>query len=200
MMNRGATWFVILFLLAVNAQRIWETFKRRDKVAGQIRMGWSFYAFFALHSLIMVGAFLEFWAFRSKSFAWGWSALGLGLYAGSVILRNVAIRTLGRFWSLHVEIRSQHQLIREGVYNWIRHPAYSAITLEVLSIPLVVNGWWTMLFAVLTYLPVLGLRLRQEERALVEKFGNNYQTYQQKVGMVIPRWKTCWNWLSGHCR
>ncbi len=177
---------VLLFLAAVGLQRLLETFARRQTIAGQKKMEWSFHVFFWLHVVIMIGALVENLLLR-PALAWAWTALGLVAYLGSLILRNVAIRTLGKFWSLQVEIRQQHQLIREGIYRYLRHPAYAAIILEVISIPLVVNAWWTMLFAAATYLPVLFLRLRVEEEALVEKFGEPYRRYQREVGAVVPR-------------
>ena len=181
-----STWFVLLFLGVVSFQRVLETFKRRGTLAGEQQMRWSFYVFFLLHALIMIGALIEF-LFVRKTLLWSWSAMGFILYLASVALRNAAIRALGRFWSLHVEIRSEHQLVREGIYNFVRHPAYSAIVLEVLSIPLVVNAWWTMVFAAVTYVPLLLLRLRLEERALIEKFGGEYQIYQRAVGALVPK-------------
>lgn len=183
----GATVFVVAFLVVVGLQRLLETFKRRGTIAGQQQMRWSFYAFFSLHTLIILGALAEF-LFVRKTLVWPATAVGLAMYAASLVVRNVAIRTLGKFWSLQIEIRSQHQLVREGIYNHVRHPAYLAITLEVLSIPLTVNAWWTMLFAAATYLPLLVWRLRIEERALVEKFGDVYRAYQREVGALWPRW------------
>ncbi len=177
---------VLVFLAVVSLQRLLETFARRGTISGRQQMQWSFHAFFWLHVIIIAGALAEHFLLRT-TLAWGWTAFGFVLYIGSVILRNIAIRALGRFWSLQIEIRQEHQLIREGIYRYLRHPAYSAITLEVLSIPLVVNAWWTMLFAAATYLPVLMLRLRQEEKALVEKFGEPYRVYQCEVGALIPR-------------
>jgi protein-S-isoprenylcysteine O-methyltransferase Ste14 len=59
--------------------------------------------------------------------------------------------------------------------------------LEVLSIPLTVNAWWTVAFAAATYLPLLVYRLRVEEQALVEKFGDSYRVYQREVGALCPR-------------
>ena len=148
------TWGVVIFLALVGLQRLLETFKRRGTVPGQQQMRWSFHAFFTLHTLILAGALGEYLVVRPQ-LSPVWTALGLGMFAASLIVRNVAIRTLGRFWSLHVEIRSEHQLVREGIYNVVRHPAYAAITLEVLSIPLTVNAWWTLLFAAATYVPLL---------------------------------------------
>jgi protein-S-isoprenylcysteine O-methyltransferase Ste14 len=182
----GATCFAVVFLAVVGLQRLLETFKRRGTMAGQQQMRWSFYAFFILHTVIIFGSLTEYFFVRRALF-WPATALGLILYATSLVVRNVAIRTLGRFWSLQVEIRSEHQLVREGIYNFVRHPAYLAIVLEVLSIPLTVNAWWTVLFAAATYVPLLLFRLQVEERALVEKFGNVYRSYQQEVGALVPR-------------
>ena len=183
----GATCFAVAFLAVVGLQRLLETFKRRGTIAGQQQMRWSFYAFFILHALIMAGAFAEF-LLSDRTLRWPVTAVGLVMYVASLLVRNVAIRALGRFWSLQIEIRSQHELVREGIYNYVRHPAYLAITLEVLSIPMTVNAWWTMAFAAAAYVPLLVWRLRVEERALVEKFGDSYRVYQREVGALWPRW------------
>jgi len=188
----AATWGVVIFLALVGLQRLLETFKRRGTVPGQKQMQWSFYAFFMLHTLILVGSLLEYLEVRPR-LSLTWSAIGLAMFATSLVVRNVAIRTLGKFWSLQVEIRSEHQLVREGIYNVVRHPAYAAITLEVLSIPLTVNAWWTLLFAALTYVPLLFLRLRFEERALIEKFGDAYRVYQREVGALVPKPSALWH-------
>ncbi len=182
----GATGFVVAFLAVVGLQRLLETFKRRGTIAGQQHMRWSFYAFFVLHTLIMVGTLVEF-LLSDRTLKWPATVAGLMLYGASLVVRNVAIRALGQFWSLQIEIRSQHELVREGIYNYVRHPAYLAITLEVLSIPMTVNAWWTMTFAAAAYVPLLLWRLRAEERALVGKFGDSYRVYQREVGALWPR-------------
>ena len=193
-----STLLAVAFLLGATVQRALETFAQRQIVPGQKKMVWSFHAFSWLHTAIMAGSCLEYLTLRQR-LDWRWSLLGLAGYIGSVVLRNAAIRTLGRFWSLHIEIRAEHVLVREGVYDFVRHPAYSAIMLEVLSIPLTVNSWWTMLFAGLTYIPMLVLRLNHEERALVEKFGGPYRQYQEEVGALVPKWSRLQRMLCRSC-
>lgn len=187
----GTDWFVVVFLVGVNVQRLLETFKRRATVVGEQQMRWSFHAFFLLHVAIMVLAALEYFQWR-RALHWGWTAVGLVLYVVSVVVRNQAIRALGRFWSLQIEIRQEHQLVRDGPYRYVRHPAYLAIVMEVLFIPLTVNAWWAMGFAAATYVPLLLWRLRWEERALVEKFGDVYRQYQRVTGALLPRLSTLW--------
>lgn len=184
---RPLTWVVLLLLIAVGIHRMREGFKLRGAIPGQRQMRWSFYVFFWLHVLIMVGSFCEF-VFLRQSLLPVWSGIGFVLFVLSLWLRSVAIRTLGKFWSLHVEIRDQHELIRHGIYNFLRHPVYAAIVLEVVSIPMMVNAWWTMLLGSATYLPLLLWRLHWEERAMVEKMGESYRIYQREVGALLPKW------------
>jgi protein-S-isoprenylcysteine O-methyltransferase Ste14 len=181
---------VIGFICLASLQRVLETFARRPKESGPKQMMWSFYAFVILHALIFVGALVEFlWV--DRPLIWGLSAVGAVLFGFSLWLRNAAIRALGRFWSLVVEIREKHQFVQDGPYRYVRHPAYAAIVLEVLCVPMVANAWWAMLFAAVTYVPLLVWRLKVEEVALVEKFGEPYRQFQREVGALVPRCRRC---------
>ena len=183
----GTTWFVVGFLALVVVERAAATFSRRQLVAGEQRMQWSLYALYGSYSLVVGGALAEHLITRRPLIPWV-SVVGLLAYLGSFVLRTVAIRTLREFWSLQIEIRSEHRLIREGVYSWLRHPNYAAILLEVLSIPLVVNAWVTLALALATFVPMLLYRTHCEEAALVEKFGERYRAYQREVGKLVPKW------------
>lgn len=149
-------------------------------------MRWSLYALYTTYTLIVVGAGIEFVLVRKVPIIWV-TLIGVAGHIGSVLLRKVAIRTLGRMWSLQVEIREQHQLVREGVYRFVRHPIYAAIVLEVVSLPLVANAWWTLAFACVTHIPLVLIRMHFEEQALVEKLGEPYRVYQREVGALVPK-------------
>lgn len=183
----ASAWFALIFLVAVSLHRMAEGFKRRGTVAGERRMAWSFVVFFWLHVLINIGSFVECWQLRPV-LNWWLSLAGVLLYLAAVLVRHTAILALGRFWSLHLEIREGHELVREGIYGWVRHPIYAAIVLEIIGIPMAVNAWWTLLIGSLVYLPILAMRLHQEEQAMVQKLGDQYRTYQREVGALLPRW------------
>ena len=108
----------------------------------------------------------------------------------SLVIRLIAIRGLGRFWSLQVEIRQEHRLVREGIYQYVRHPAYLAMMLEIVAIPLVVNSYYTVIFAIGAFVPALLVRWRYEEQELVRKFGDVYVQYQREVGAFFPNPRT----------
>jgi protein-S-isoprenylcysteine O-methyltransferase Ste14 len=104
----------------------------------------------------------------------------------ALVVRLWAIRTLGRYWSLHLEIRQDHQLVTEGVYRHMRHPAYSAIMLEVVSVPLVANAYGMLVFAIGWYVTLILLRWHREEREMVSKFGEQYEQYRREVPAFVP--------------
>ena len=68
----------------------------------------------------------------------------MGLFVAANVIRVMAIRALGRFWSLHVEIREPHQFVQDGPYRIVRHPVYSSFVIEHIAIPLVGNAWWSL--------------------------------------------------------
>ena len=177
--------FLILFLVVAMAERTYERRYSHQAVRGERKMDWSFTAFHTLHLVIYFGTAVEN-LLRHRPAAWLVTGAGLGLFVVSAIVRLIAIRTLGRFWSLHLEIRDGHQLVRSGIYEYVRHPAYSAIMLEVISIPLVGNAYYTLLGALGLYIPLLFSRWRREEVEMVAKFGAQYESYRQTVPAFIP--------------
>ena len=120
------SWLLLGFLVFAIAERLYERRFSRQAKRGDVKMLWSYAAFHILHALIYVGTGVEYFLRRPT--------VNAPLFAVSLGVRLTAIRTLGRFWSLNLEIRGDHQLVREGIYRYMRHPAYSAIMLEVKPI------------------------------------------------------------------
>lgn len=182
-MNFG---IVLLVFLAFAA---FERFRERrfchQAVRGQRKMAWSYTVLHPIHIALYILTGGEYFLVK-REIVWSVSALGLAMFVISVIVRLTAIRTLDRFWSLHLEIREEHKLITHGIYNHVRHPAYAAIMLEVTSIPLVGNSYYTLCLAAFVYLPILLLRWRLEEREMIEKFGERYVHYVRHVPAFIP--------------
>lgn len=178
-------WFVA-FMCFVVVWRVWETFRKQGVERGRTSMVWSFYALFALSIVIFGGTVAEFF-FVKRVYRVEWAVAGMILFVVANVIRISAIRSLGRYWSLHVEVREQHPFVHEGPYRYVRHPAYLSFVLEHIAVPLVGNAWWSLAVTVGVYVPLIVLRLSREEAALVGKFGDVYRAYQQKVGALVPR-------------
>jgi protein-S-isoprenylcysteine O-methyltransferase Ste14 len=184
---RSQAWAVGAFLLVAVVERLYERQFSERAERGDVKMRWSYIWFHVLHGALYVLSGLEFYYWRwGAGFSWLAFAVGVGLFALSLWLRLTAIRTLGRMWSLNLEIRQGHQLVQAGVYRWMRHPAYTAIMLEVVAIPLAANAWGSLVLPLGLYVPLLLARWWREEQEMSAKFGEAYRQYRRQVCAFVP--------------
>lgn len=112
--------------------------------------------------------------------------LGLGLITIGIALREWAVLSLGRFFTVTVTVASDHRLIKRGPYRWLRHPAYSGNILTLVGMPLALGTWvGSVLVVVLSAVGYL-YRIRIEEQALLEVFGDDYRAYKRQTWRLFP--------------
>ena len=90
-------------------------------------------------------------------------------------------------WSPSLVIREKHELITHGIYGYIRHPMYASQWLWVIAQPLLLQNWlagWLDLFVFILF---YFLRVRAEEKLMIDTFGEQYRDYMKKVGGVFPK-------------
>jgi protein-S-isoprenylcysteine O-methyltransferase Ste14 len=165
--------------------RLAEVGRKRDTVQGKIRENLTLQLFILIGTIMTFGSIAEY-LLRGGGFSW--PALGAGVVCSviSFKLRWAAIDALGKFWSLHVEIRENHEFVQSGPFRVVRHPVYFSMVLELAASGLICSAWWMLLVIPVLFVPALIMRLRLEEPALVEKFGDLYRDYQRRVPMLIP--------------
>jgi protein-S-isoprenylcysteine O-methyltransferase Ste14 len=178
-------WFVIGFLMLASAERVWERRYSDQAKRGERRMPWCYTAMHSLHCVVFAVTGVECFCLR-RAPMWTVTAAGLVLFTVALAVRLTAVRTLGKFWSLHLEIRPDHQLVTEGIYGYVRHPAYAAIALEIVAVPLVGNSYWTLALAACGFVPLLLARWQREEKEMVAKFGEQYERYRHVVPAFVP--------------
>ena len=105
-------------------------------------------------------------------------ALGLG-YAVR------ARRHLGANWSGTVTLKQGHSLIRSGPYRHVRHPIYTGLLLAFAGSALALAQWRGLL-ALLLVTGSLWLKLRREERWLLQHFGDDYAEYRKTSWALLP--------------
>ncbi|HEY3901577.1 MAG TPA: isoprenylcysteine carboxylmethyltransferase family protein [Chthoniobacter sp.] len=182
---------MILYYLPIAAAvlvylvRIAEVRQKRDTVSGPIRENLTLQLFVLIGTLMTIGSIVEY-VLRGGGFSWIAFGLGVVCAIASFKIRWAAIAALGKFWSLHVEIRENHEFVQNGPFRFVRHPVYFSMILELLANGLLCSAWWMLLLIPVAFIPALILRLRLEEPALVEKFGDRYRDYQRGVPMLIP--------------
>ncbi len=97
--------------------------------------------------------------------------IGYALYA-EVLKEN-------RYLSRTVEVQEGQKVVDTGLYGIVRHPMYMSTLLLFLSAPLILGS--ILSFAILLlYIPIIGKRIRNEEKVL-ERGLDGYLEYEQKV-------------------
>ena len=130
--------------------------------------------------------------FTSASFAMPISGNDNIRYAGlaviliGVILRIIAVRTLGKFFTVDVTIRQGHRLVKNGMYKYFRHPSYTASLLSFIGFGLSLNNWYSLLILVFAVVVVFLMRIRIEEKALIAQFGDEYLQYKKEAWGLLP--------------
>ena len=115
-------------------------------------------------------------------FAW----LGLPLAIGALAMFHLTHRALGRNWSISLDVRENHELVTDGVYQTVRHPMYSAFWLWAIAQGLLLPNWFAGL-AGLTGFGILYFgRVAREERMMLEIFGASYRAYMARTGRIFP--------------
>ncbi len=96
-----------------------------------------------------------------------WLLLGVVLFVGGILLRASAIRTLGRSYSHRVRKPEAENIIDNGPYRFLRHPAYSGMLLAHTGFVLLFFSWPLVLVFTAVFIPVLVRRILLEERYLL---------------------------------
>jgi protein-S-isoprenylcysteine O-methyltransferase Ste14 len=116
-----------------------------------------------------------------KHFGFGMRPLvyvGLTVGLSGVALWMFAMAHLGK--SLAV-LPGGDRLVTQGVYRYLRHPVYVGIDMTLFGLFLAVGSTAGMIYFFLVVLPLNIMRSRFEEKALLKKFGDSYETYRQQT-------------------
>jgi len=62
--------------------------------------------------------------------------VGIALMLAGIVFRQWAIWILGRFFSTRVRIVSDHKIVAEGPFKYLRHPSYTGMLIILLGLGL----------------------------------------------------------------
>ena len=112
--------------------------------------------------------------------------LGILIILFGMILRFSAIWTLGKFFTVDLAINADHQLIKKGLYKYIRHPSYTGSLLSFLGLGLTLNNWISLIVIFVPVLISFIYRINIEEKLLLAQIGLEYGDYMQQTKRLIP--------------
>lgn len=108
------------------------------------------------------------------------TSAGYCLFVWSVIVR-------GRY-AVSWEMPTSQRLITFGPYRYVRHPSYLGYFLMFLGLLFL----WPNMFTVFPLIAIPGYCYvtLSEERLLIQRFGDEYISYQRKTGRFIPKFRS----------
>lgn len=142
--------------------------------------------------IVLIGAFkTEEWMHRffapdmPGSYSWLRPAAFWILVLGLVV-RIIAIVTLGKAFSANVAMRAGQRLQRSGLYSLVRHPSYLGLELILLALALHARTWACFAVAFIPSTLAVLYRIHVEETALRTAFGDEYEDYSRSTKRLIP--------------
>jgi protein-S-isoprenylcysteine O-methyltransferase Ste14 len=138
------------------------------------------------------------WTFAPKLMEWStinlpewarWAGLGLGL--ASIAVNMISHRTLsqklGADFDPALRLIEVPALVTDGIYARVRHPIYLAFLLMQISLLFLTSNWFVGLCGIAIIVAVIAIRIPEEERLLIAKFGDEYHNYKKRTGALLPR-------------
>jgi protein-S-isoprenylcysteine O-methyltransferase Ste14 len=185
--------FIVVFTIATNAIGLYLALYDPETLARRAKFGASKETRPMQRIAISLAVLSLFVVLVVSALDWrlGWSqvpawiiVLGNVLVAGGLYITFVVLRQ-NRFAASTVETMAGQRVITTGLYGIVRHPMYFGALVMSLGVPLALGSYWGVLI-VLVVVPVLMLRIGDEERMLVDEL-EGYADYRRKVpSRLIP--------------
>lgn len=166
--------FIVVLLLTVVQRLIELWIAKRNTVRllqqGAIEFGSKHYPVIVLlHSAFFLSLVVEYY-FTPASF----SAIFIVMFCLAQLGRVWVLRAMGSRWTTRIIARKGEELVMRGPFRFLRHPNYTVVAIELLSLPLAFGLEFTAVtFSLLNALVLLGIRIPAEEKALRWATGNS---------------------------
>jgi len=112
--------------------------------------------------------------------------IGFVLFFIGLIIRWIAIISLGNAFTVKVTILKDQNLNTNGIYKYIRHPSYTGLLLYYLGLGLLMSNYLSIFILVFSSIIIVMIRIKTEEKVLVDHFKSDYINYQKKTYKIIP--------------
>lgn len=114
------------------------------------------------------------------------AAIVAALMIVCVALFVAATRAMGRNWSVVARMRSDHELVTEGVFAHLRHPIYVGMAFFLLAMAVAFGHLANLALGAPLFLVGTWIRVHEEERLLRGRFGAAFDDYAARVKRFLP--------------
>ena len=114
------------------------------------------------------------------------TVIGVVLMAMGAVLRVIAMRTLGKFFTRTLRLREEHHVVSGGIYRRVRHPGYLGDIVLFVGSGIATSNVITTVLILVVILPAFVRRITTEEQMLADLLGKEYSDYRAKTWKLIP--------------
>jgi len=114
-------------------------------------------------------------------------SIGVVLVICGFTLFVLALIAFGQSWRVGIDERTPGELVTRGVFAYSRNPIFLFIDLYFIG-TFLINGTLFFLLAALIVVVGIHYQILQEERFLLQYYGDSYQFYRNAVGRYFT-WK-----------
>jgi len=82
------------------------------------------------------------------------------------IFRLSIFKTLGKYWNTRILVIPGRNLVKKGLYRYLKHPNYIIVIFEFILIPLSFSLLYSMIIFSILNLILLSVRIKAENKAL----------------------------------
>jgi len=111
---------------------------------------------------------------------------GLMLMALGIAFRIWSVVTLGRYFTVQVQVQDDQKVVDTGPYRYLRHPSYTGLLTTSLGIGIALDNWLALIIAVVLPTTATVIRIFVEERALLAGIGEPYAKFAATRSRLIP--------------
>ena len=122
--------------------------------------------------------------FGWSSVPWFASAFGDALLAFSFYIFYL-VSKVNTYAAANVRVEEGQKVISTGMYGFVRHPMYFGTLFLLVGTPIALGSWWSLL-VVPVFIPILVVRILNEEKVLARDLPG-YVEYMQKVRYRLVR-------------
>ena len=120
---------------------------------------------------------------------WRTAAIAAGL---ALMVVGAVFNVLGRIylksnWANQIKIYEGHWLVTQGPFALVRHPLYASLIWMFVGGSLIYANLAALVLALGAFVPMMYVRAKKEDALLAEAFGQQFDAYRRRTGMLFPR-------------
>jgi protein-S-isoprenylcysteine O-methyltransferase Ste14 len=115
-----------------------------------------------------------------------WDYLSIAAGGVLVLVFVVSLVSTHKIEQVRVKPEDVKELVTHGLYRWMRHPNYAGLIYMNIAYLLFFRTLYLVPF-ICVFVTLWYLEAKHEERVLLAKFGEAYESYMASTGMLFPK-------------